>query len=175
MSDSSELIEGGTCQTSLMELVRGVPKDLRGEWEIQWFEDGTPSGHAMAPVGKYLHEQADEIERLQLALTDCESEWANDRMDQLAENNKYAQIVRDFASEQNKFLKNEIAHLERIAELEALLKYGRRPGKSNLPYVQRIAELETAIRRALKRKGSSHPNALAAVNILERALKKADE
>jgi len=47
-----------------MELVRGVPKDLRGQWEIQWFEDGTPSGHAMAPVGKYLHEQADEIERL---------------------------------------------------------------------------------------------------------------
>ena len=146
MSDSSELIEGGTCQTSLMELVRGVPKDLRGEWEIQWFEDGTPCGYAMAPVGKYLHEQADEIERLQLALTNCESEWANDRMDQLAENNKYAQIVRDFASEQNKFLKNEIAHLERIAELE------------------------TAIRRALKRKGSSHPNALAAVNILEKAL-----
>lgn len=51
-------------QTPLIELARSVPKDLRAEWETQWFEDGTPCGHAMAPVGKYLHDMADEIERL---------------------------------------------------------------------------------------------------------------
>ena len=77
----------------LSELVRSVPRDLRGVWEIQWFEDGTPCGHSHAPVGRYLHEQADEIERL-----------------------------------------------------TALLKYGRRPGKSNLPYIQRIAELEANLK-----------------------------
>ena len=32
-----------------------------------------------------------------------------------------------------------------IERLTALLKYGRRPGKSNLPYIQRIAELEAAL------------------------------
>ena len=56
------------CQTPLLELARSVPKDLRGEWETQWFEDGTPCGHAMAPIGKYLHDMADEIERLRAAL-----------------------------------------------------------------------------------------------------------
>ena len=55
----------GPCETPLLDLARNVPKDLRAEWEIQWFEDGTPCGHAMAPVGKYLHDMADEIERLQ--------------------------------------------------------------------------------------------------------------
>ena len=59
------------CETPLVELARGVPKDFRGEWEIQWFEDGTPCGHAMAPVGKYLHDMADEIERLTAELADC--------------------------------------------------------------------------------------------------------
>ena len=121
MSDSGELIEGGPCQTSLMELVRGVPKDLRGEWEIQWFEDGTPSGHAMAPVGKYLHEQADEIERLQLALTNCESEWANDRMDQYAVIAKLKAALQKIVSDE---LYNE-AQMAVIAE-EALAKHHQR-------------------------------------------------
>jgi len=52
-------------QTPLLELARSVPKDFRGEWETQWFDDGTPCGHAMAPVGKYLHDMADEIGRLE--------------------------------------------------------------------------------------------------------------
>jgi len=52
-------------QTPLLELARSVPKDLRGEWEIQWFEDGTPCGYAMAPVGKYLHDMADRIAELE--------------------------------------------------------------------------------------------------------------
>ena len=121
MSDSSELIESGTGQTSLMELVRGVPKDLRGEWEIQWFEDGTPCGYAMAPVGKYLHEQADEIERLQLALTNCESEWANDRMDQYAVIAKLKAALQKIVSDE---LYNE-AQMAVIAE-KALAKLGKK-------------------------------------------------
>ena len=55
--------EGGPCETPLIELARAVPRGLRGEWEIQWAEDGTPTGHSMAPVGKYLHDLADEVER----------------------------------------------------------------------------------------------------------------
>ena len=51
-------------QTPLLELARSVPKDLRGEWEIQWADDGRPTGHSMAPVGKYLHDMADEIDVL---------------------------------------------------------------------------------------------------------------
>ena len=51
-------------QTPLIELARSVPKDLRAEWETQWFEDGTPCGHAMGQVGKHLHDMADEIDRL---------------------------------------------------------------------------------------------------------------
>ena len=53
------------CETPLLELARNVPKDFRGEWESMWAEDGTPIGHSMAPVGRYIHELADEIERLQ--------------------------------------------------------------------------------------------------------------
>ena len=55
-------------QTSLIELARSVPVDLCCQWEIQWFEDGTPCGHSTAPVGRYLHEQAAEIERLKAIL-----------------------------------------------------------------------------------------------------------
>ena len=33
-----------------------------------------------------------------------------------------------------------------IERLTALLKYGRRPGKSNLPYIQCIAELEANLK-----------------------------
>jgi len=51
--------------TPLVELLRSIPKDLRAEWEIQWFEDGTPSGHAMAPVGKHAHDAAEQIKQLQ--------------------------------------------------------------------------------------------------------------
>ena len=51
-------------QTPLIELARRVPKDFRGEWEIQWADDGRPTGHSMAPVGKYLHDMADELDIL---------------------------------------------------------------------------------------------------------------
>ena len=56
------------CATPLLELARSVPKDLRAEWPIQFSEDGRPSGHAMAPVGRYLHDLADENERLKAEL-----------------------------------------------------------------------------------------------------------
>lgn len=52
-------------QTPILELARGVPKDLRAQWESQWREDGTPTGHTMAPVGRYVHELVDMIEELQ--------------------------------------------------------------------------------------------------------------
>lgn len=52
-------------QVPLIELARSVPKTLHGEWEIQWAEDGTPTGHSLAPVGRYLHELADRIESLE--------------------------------------------------------------------------------------------------------------
>ena len=55
----------GARKTPLIELARSIPQDLRAEWESQWHKDGTPCGHTMAPVGKYLHDMADEIERLQ--------------------------------------------------------------------------------------------------------------
>ena len=54
-----------TCEVPLVELLLDIPKDLRAEWEIQWFEDGTPSGHAMCPVGNYAHRAAERIKQLE--------------------------------------------------------------------------------------------------------------
>lgn len=59
-----------TSETPLLELARSVPKDLCAEWESQWWPDGAPCGHSMAPVGRYIHELADEVERLRNALRD---------------------------------------------------------------------------------------------------------
>ncbi|MBE0526962.1 MAG: hypothetical protein IH631_08465 [Candidatus Thorarchaeota archaeon] len=77
------------------------------------------------------------------------------------------------------------AMANRIANLEAELK-GTVTTKyhddlmqewKNLEVVhlKRIANLKTAIRRALKRRGSKHPNAVAAVNILEKALAEVED
>ena len=71
MSDQSS-------KTPLLELARSVPIDLRAEWETQWYEDGTPIGHAMAPVGRYIHELVAEIERLQDEIINLEA-LAKDR------------------------------------------------------------------------------------------------
>ena len=51
-------------QTPLVDLLRAVPKDHRTQYEIQWREDGSPTGHALSPVGRLMHEAADEIARL---------------------------------------------------------------------------------------------------------------
>lgn len=64
------------CEIPLSDLARNVPIDLRGEWEIQWAEDGTPTGHEMAPVGAYVHRLADEIARLE------------------AENTRYRELIK---------------------------------------------------------------------------------
>lgn len=48
-------------ETPLIELARMVPKNLRSEWASQFSEDGRATGYSMAPVGKYLHELADEL------------------------------------------------------------------------------------------------------------------
>ena len=52
-------------EVPLIELLEDIPKDLRGEWEIQWTEDGRPTGHAMAPVGLYAHRAAARIAELE--------------------------------------------------------------------------------------------------------------
>ena len=52
-------------KTPLAELLVGISKDARMEEETQWAEDGTPTGHALIPVGRLMHEAADEISRLQ--------------------------------------------------------------------------------------------------------------
>jgi len=52
-------------KTPLIDLLMDVPEDYRGEWETQWSEDGTPCGHAMAPIGRYCHEAADRIKALE--------------------------------------------------------------------------------------------------------------
>lgn len=69
MSDQNQCAE-----TPLLELARSIPIDLRGEWETQWADDGTPTGHSMAPVGSYVHRLADEIERLTSKLDACQEE-----------------------------------------------------------------------------------------------------
>ena len=56
------MTDSQTTKAPLIELARRVPKDLHAQWEIQWFEDGTPCGHSMAPVGKYIHDLADALD-----------------------------------------------------------------------------------------------------------------
>jgi len=51
-------------QTPLVDLLRQVPADFRCEWESDWAEDGRCTGHNRGPVGRYCHEAAAEIERL---------------------------------------------------------------------------------------------------------------
>ena len=102
---TDEILEQ-TCETSIIELARSVPKDYRAEWEIQWFDDGTPSGHAMAPVGRYLHDMADTLESL-LADRDRWKKLASDQDDtqdilhtknvELRKENKVLREVADHA------------------------------------------------------------------------------
>lgn len=58
-------MEHQPAKTPLVDLLRMIPKDFRGEWETQWSEDGTATGHAMHPVGREAHEAADRIESLE--------------------------------------------------------------------------------------------------------------
>ena len=53
------------CKTPLIDLLIDVPATLRVTWETQWAEDGTPTGHAMCPIGNLCHEAADRIAELE--------------------------------------------------------------------------------------------------------------
>jgi len=55
MSDQAE-------ETPLVDLLRSIPEDYRGEWETQWDEDGRATGHAIAPIGLLAHKAVDTIE-----------------------------------------------------------------------------------------------------------------
>ncbi len=128
MSDQTEA-------TPLLELARNVPKKLCAEWASQWFEDGTPCGHSMAPVGKYLHDMADRIEELErelvasnASLTEQHNEWsahseaiAKQRNDALAENEKLRAVV-DAAKQLYRFgiKRGSQVHLELEQALAAL-------------------------------------------------------
>jgi hypothetical protein len=61
MSDQPE-------KTPLIDLLADVPEGLRAEWPCQWFEDGTPSGHTMSPIGKHIKEAVELIQSLQAQL-----------------------------------------------------------------------------------------------------------
>jgi len=69
----------------------------------------------------------------------------------VAENKQYAQIIRDFASEQNKFLKNEIAHLERIAELEEAIRQALDARRINKHPMANITRKALAVQRILEK------------------------
>jgi hypothetical protein len=57
------------CETPLEELLRGMPKDSRMTIAFQWAEDGRETGHQLIPVGRLMHEAADEIERLKQSVS----------------------------------------------------------------------------------------------------------
>jgi hypothetical protein len=108
-------------QVPLVELARTIPKDLRAEWEIQWAEDGTPTGHSMAPVGRYIHELLDALEAKDKQI---------DALTQLAQ-------ARGIAASEAE---------ARIAELEkALMCCGDARGIEGMEYEHRIAELESRV------------------------------
>jgi hypothetical protein len=63
-------------ETPLIDLLRDIPIDYRGQWPIQWSEDGHETGHAMSPVGRLAHRAADRIAELEAALQYSESSRA---------------------------------------------------------------------------------------------------
>jgi len=86
-------------QTPLVDLLRNIPRDFRAQWAIQWREDGSPTGHALSPVGRLMHEAADEIDRLTAAV---------DSMPTITDNSKVnAELI-----EQNRALQARVAMLE---------------------------------------------------------------
>lgn len=48
-------------EVPLVEQLRSIPVDYRTCREIQWAEDGTPTGHQFIPVGYMMHRAADEL------------------------------------------------------------------------------------------------------------------
>ncbi len=102
------------CETPLLELAKSVPEDLRAEWPIQWWEDGTPSGHAMAPVGRYVHDLVAEIERLTAELESmrkCRDHYWDAAENQLARSRRRKKEVERLTAE-NERLREEKKMLE---------------------------------------------------------------
>lgn len=60
MSESRTLQEQA-CEVPLIEQLRSIPVNYRTCREIQWAEDGTPTGHQFIPVGYMMHKAADEL------------------------------------------------------------------------------------------------------------------
>ena len=72
--------ENPPAQVPLLELARRTPIDLRAEWPVQWSDDGLhETGHAMAPIGRYVHELADEVESLRAQLAEAQLELAAEK------------------------------------------------------------------------------------------------
>ena len=56
MSDSD------ACEVPFCEQLRSVPTGFRASREIQWADDGTPTGHQLIPVGFMFHRAADALD-----------------------------------------------------------------------------------------------------------------
>lgn len=64
--------ENQACETPLAELLRSTPISYRASWESHWNEAGDAIGHTMSPLGRYAHEAADMISRLNLRIEELE-------------------------------------------------------------------------------------------------------
>jgi hypothetical protein len=64
-TQEDEVMDNQPQKTPLTDHLRSVPANYRGQWEIQWAEDGAATGHAMSPLGRHAHEAADLIESLE--------------------------------------------------------------------------------------------------------------
>ena len=89
-------------QTPLVDMLRSVPRKHRTEWETQWAEDGTATGHAMSPIGKHCHDAADRIEQLEA---------------QLAESNHALDCITTTSGELQDVCNGLEAQLDRVREL----------------------------------------------------------
>ena len=73
---SDKMNDQGAKDTSLLELARSIPEDLRCEWETQWYDDGTPCGFSTAPIGAYVHRLANELEAKDKRIAEMEQKLA---------------------------------------------------------------------------------------------------
>jgi hypothetical protein len=66
-------------KTPLIDLLREVPKDHKTEWEIQWGEDGWPTGHSMCPIGYLTHKAVDLLEAQAVEIDELQGLSAQDK------------------------------------------------------------------------------------------------
>jgi len=65
-------------KTPLIELLRDALVDHKTSWPFQRSYDGHPTGHSHSPVGRLMHEAADEIQRLQARVNGLKSNQEKD-------------------------------------------------------------------------------------------------